>query len=178
MNQFFQPPFLTKEPPAPRKSTTKPQPKHQTKRLFVDWLVFEGGISRGLFPRHHGSCGSSRFTGNQWLRGGNSVLDGALDQGSLQGPPKVGPLPISFPYNSYTSTGSYGSGMGVVWEWGYHYWVSENGAPVNSLVQNGKTERFVGLLSGTLKGSSGQIQGVGSTNPRTTGRSWTNIWLY
>ena len=34
------------------------------------------------------------------------------------------PLPISFPYHSHTSRDSYGSGMGVVWEWGSHYWGS------------------------------------------------------
>ena len=100
-----------------------------------------GVVDRRDLLEISGSVGGTQFWMVLWIR------DLSRDH------PKVGPLPISFPYNSYTSRDSYGSGMGVVWEWGYHYWVSENGAPVNSLVQNGKTERFVGLLSGTLNGS-------------------------
>ena len=118
VNRFFSPAFFLRKKHQPQGSLP-PTPAQKPNQAFVCWLV---GLWRWhiawSFPRHHGSCGSSRFTGNQWLRGGNSVLDGALDQGSLHGPPKVGPLPISFPYNSYTSRDSYGSGMGVVWEWG------------------------------------------------------------
>ena len=40
---------------------------------------------------------------------------------TYQGPPIVGPPFVSFPYHSHTS---YGILMGVVWEWGSHYWGS------------------------------------------------------
>ena len=150
-----------------------PNPSPKTKPsvcLLIGWslkvayrVVFSqdtmGVVDRRDLLEISGSVGGTQFWMVLWIR------DLSSDH------PKVRPLPISFPYHSHTSRGSYGSGMGVVWEWGYHYWVSENGAPVNSLVQNGKTERFVGLLSGTLKASRSR------TNPWTTGRSWTNIWL-
>ena len=43
-------------------------------------------------------------------------------------PKDMGPLsyklPIPFPYSKGFLWEWYGSGMGVVWEWGYHYWGS------------------------------------------------------
>ena len=39
----------------------------------------------------------------------------SMNQGWFQGPPIMGPLMVSFPYNSHIFKDSYGSGTGIVW---------------------------------------------------------------
>ena len=47
------------------------------------------------------------------------VCESDIGNFSRNGPPMMGPPSYKrFPYHSHTSRDSYGSGMGVVWEWG------------------------------------------------------------
>lgn len=53
------------------------------------------------------------------------LVSGSIYLGFLSGLPNSGRSSSHKldPYHSHTSTNSYGSGMGLVWEWGYHDWV-------------------------------------------------------
>ena len=75
-----------------------------------------------------------------------------IQLGIFLGAPNNGTsLPISFPYHSHCSRDSYGSGIGVVWGWGSHYWGSLEFPLIQSLKIKCWLFFFQQILPSTLR---------------------------